>query len=110
MVITNKLELQFVADFLIKYANNSDDPKVFAAFGNVSHVLQQAISAGGFDAEHDAYVLQVIKLPNAIDYAIEKCCSTDCVQYRLGVCPYVYSDKYACIRIKTYMESDEDID
>ena len=108
MVITNKKELEMAAEFLLKYANESANYKEFAAFGNVANVLKQAIKKGNFDDEHDAYILHVVKLPNMLEIAVEKCCTTDCERYRNGDCPY-RDNKENCPVIKyLWLKEDEE--
>lgn len=108
MIITNKKELEMVAEFLTKSSEITDNYKESGAFSNVAGVLKQAIKEGDFDDTHDAYTLQVVKQPNMLDVAIEKNCTTNCYFYRKGCCPYKWEEKQDCNYIHKYIFDEYD--
>lgn len=55
------------------------------------------------------------KIPRTLFQAQDIACTTDCARYRQGDCPFFWSDKVNCPRIRYYMhgydvnDSDEDL-
>lgn len=71
---------------------------------NAAYVLEEALERFVFDDKHSEFVLQVKAVPTILEEAIEECCTTDCVKYSNGACPFKYDEKYKCYRIINHIE------
>lgn len=106
MNVTGKEDIEQVVKYLKEAADNEKDWQKRSALVNVSCVLEQALEKHHEDDRHPHLYLEIIKAENILDQAVDECCTTDCIHFRNGTCPFPATEgKYKCPTIERYLDS-----
>lgn len=106
MNVTGKEEIELVVKYLRDAANKEEDWRQRSAIVNVSCVLEQALENHNEDDQHPYLCLEIVKAKNLLDQAVYECCTTDCLHFCSGTCPFpAVEGKYKCPTIDIFLNS-----
>lgn len=112
MNVTDKEQIERVVEHLRVSSESEKDYTLRSAIINVCSVLEQAIELyEDWDDQHPHVMLELLKVQTIFDTAIEVCCTTDCIYYQKGTCPYIFmKDKEKCQRIQGVLYGSVNLD
>lgn len=107
-----------VKEFISKLSECPEDAKVIFNDDDNYRVLQ----IGSIDKEEIAEMPELCDRPapgkvvfihlseelSPLKKAVRKSCTTDCVRYAAGTCPFSYSERGMCSRVKRFMKKEDE--
>lgn len=80
---------------------------------DIAYAIEEAINEHDFDESHRLFQFELVNVPTLIERAVSASCTTDCVKFCDGSCPfYSYSEmERKCYRIQFFIQKESnDID